>query len=292
MTTLTLTAPAKINLYLDVTARRENGYHDVITVMQSVSLADTLTFTRALENTLTLDTGCELPADDSNLILRAARAYFAASGAPFGVHITLQKNIPMAAGLGGGSADAAATLRALNMLDEHRFSVEQLCEIGATIGADVPFCVMGGTCIGKGIGELLTPVPSRISPFAVIAIAGEGVSTPLAFAALDAAHGNFVNYTPKNSPNDLLAAMAKGDVFTTVNGLFNSFEAVVEPMRPMVTAIKEMMLTNGALAAQMSGSGPSVFGVFATEAEANAAARALTSSGARAFVATFVGAYE
>ena len=291
MTMLTLTAPAKINLYLDVTARRENGYHDVVTVMQSVSLADTLTFTRVLENTLTLDTGCDLPADDSNLIFRAARAYFAASGAPFGVHITLQKNIPMAAGLGGGSADAAATLRALNALDGHRFSVEQLCEIGAKIGADVPFCVMGGTCIGKGIGELLTPIASRISPFAVVAIAGEGVSTPVAFAALDAAHGNFVNYIPQNSPSGLLAAMEKGDVLATVGGLFNCFEAVVEPERPMVTAIKKTMLANGALAAQMSGSGPSVFGVFATEAEANAAAKALIASGARAFSVTFVGAY-
>ncbi len=183
---VTVPAYAKINLYLDVVGKRPNGYHDVVTVMQSVSLSDTLTVTKTAGEGIFLDTGGILPADGSNLIVRAARAYFAESDAPFGVNILLEKHIPMAAGMGGGSADAAATLKALNMLDGDRFSVEQLAAIGTGIGADVPFCVRGGTCLCEGIGEVMTPIKNNLGAALVVAMGVEGVSSPREFAALDA----------------------------------------------------------------------------------------------------------
>ncbi|MBR6727254.1 MAG: 4-(cytidine 5'-diphospho)-2-C-methyl-D-erythritol kinase, partial [Clostridia bacterium] len=131
MDKLTVKAYAKVNLYLEVTGRRENGYHDLVTVMQSITLHDTLTVMRVAGEGILLDTGGALPADDSNLVCRAARAYFAKSGKPFGVAVKLDKRIPMQAGMGGGSADAAAMLRALNTLDGDRFTDAALCEIAA-----------------------------------------------------------------------------------------------------------------------------------------------------------------
>ncbi len=281
--TVTLPAYAKINLYLDVIGKRPNGYHDVLTVMQSVSLCDMLTVTKTAGEGISLDTGGVLPADGSNLIVRAANAYFAASCAPFGVDISLEKRIPMAAGMGGGSADAAATLKALNALDGMRFSTERLAEIGAAIGADVPFCVCGGTCLCEGIGEIMTPIKTTLDTALVVAMGGEGVSTPEAFAALDARYRNFADFSPERTPKPLISALQNGSLSDTVLALFNRFEEVVEPMRPAVSEIKRSLLNHGALAAQMSGSGPSVFGIFADEKAAQQAAEHLTRTGVRAF---------
>lgn len=273
--TVVLPAYAKINLYLDVIGKRPNGYHDVLTVMQSVSLCDTLTVTKTAGEGIALDTGGVLPADGSNLIVRAAHAYFAASGAPFGVDISLEKRIPMAAGMGGGSADAAATLKALNVLDGTRFSIEGLAEIGAAIGADVPFCVRGGTCLCEGIGEIMTPIKAKLDAALVVAMGGEGVSTPSAFAALDARYRDFADFSPECTPETLINALQNGCLSDTVSALFNRFEEVVEPIRPAVSAIKRSLLNHGALATQMSGSGPSVFGIFKNGCDAARAAQAL-----------------
>ena len=281
--TVTLPAYAKINLYLDVIGKRPNGYHDVVTVMQSVSLCDTLTVTKTAREGVSLDTGGVLPTDGSNLIVRAANAYFAASGAPFGVDIVLEKRIPMAAGMGGGSADAAATLKALNTLDGMRFSTERLAEIGAAIGADVPFCVRGGTCLCEGIGEVMTPIKTTLDTALVVAMGGEGVSTPEAFAALDARYRNFADFSPDRTPKALIGALQSGSLSDTVSALFNRFEEVVEPVRPAVAKIKKSLLANGALAAQMSGSGPSVFGIFESEKAARQAAEHLIRTGVRAY---------
>lgn len=281
-------ANAKINLYLDVTAKRKNGYHDVKTVMQSVSLCDILTVEKTAAEAISLNTGGALPADDSNLIVRAAKCYFAASGAPFGVHVTLQKHIPMAAGMGGGSADAAATLRALNELDGNRFTAEELAEMGAAIGADVPFCVLGGTALCEGIGEVITPITTTLDAALVVAMGNEGVSTPQAFAALDARYRDFVDFAPSQTPTALINALQKGSLSDTVGALFNRFEEVVEPMRPAVSEIKRSLLEHGALAAQMSGSGPSVFGIFENERDAERAALALKNENVRAYSCQFI----
>ena len=275
-------AYAKINLYLKVTGRRPDGYHDLVTVMQSVSLADTLTVEPTAGEGITLDCGGALAADDSNLIVRAAKAYFAKSGHPFGVDIRLEKRIPMAAGLGGGSADAAATLRALNALDNNRFTLDELCKIGAKIGADVPFCVMGGTRLCHGIGEQMHPIANNLGGTLVVAISGEGVSTPAAFGALDALYGDFSGVDPAD-PAALLAMLEQGEP-ADVGQFYNMFEEAIEPMRPAVTLCKQTLLDCGALCAMMSGSGPSVWGLFQTEQQAAQAVKVLGEKGARAYL--------
>jgi len=278
-------AYAKINLYLEVTGKRPDGYHELVTVMQTVSLSDTLTVTRCTGGKITLDAGGVLPVDESNLVIRAARAYFAATGAPFGVEMILEKRIPMAAGMGGGSADAAATLRALNRLDGDRFSAEELAAIGAAVGADVPFCVMGGTRLCRGIGEIMTPLDNRLEGHVVIAVGGEGVSTPKAFCELDRIFHNFEGFSAPLAPQNLIDAMKKGDLDAAVPHFFNRFEQVIEGMRPAVGEIKRILCSCGAAVAMMSGSGPSVFGVFSEKEDAKRAVAELKSSGYRAFLA-------
>ncbi len=277
-------AYAKINLYLDVTARRADGYHELVTVMQSISLADTLSVERQAGQGILLETGGVSPADESNLICRAARAYFAESGKPFGVRVALKKNIPMQAGLGGGSADAAATLRALNVLDGDRFTEAELCRIGARIGADVPFCVMGGTRLCRGIGEVMEPVQNRLTGTLVVAIGTEGVSTPAAFGELDRRYHDFCDKRGEVRPAALLEAMARGDLDAAAPHFKNLFEEVILPIRPTVGEIKGMMRENGARSAMMSGSGPSVWGIFESADDAERAKAALLAAGHRAYV--------
>lgn len=284
MSVLQLLAYAKINLYLDVTAKRPNGYHDLVTVMQSISLCDRLTVERTSTEGIFLDAGGVLPADDSNLVCRAAKAYFARSGAPFGVRAELEKHIPMQAGMGGGSADAAAMLKALNTLDGDRFTESELCEIAAGIGADVPFCVVGGTRLCRGIGEVMEPIENCLQGTLVVAVGGEGVSTPLAFGELDRRYHDFKERGAQPRPAALLDAMKKGDAIAAAPHFYNMFEEVIEPARPMVTHLKALLRENGAVAAMMSGSGPSVWGLFADAARAEQAKEALLAAGARAYV--------
>ena len=270
-------AYAKINLSLDVTARRADGYHDLKSVMQRVSLCDVLTFTRR-ENGFSMASDGTLPCDERNLVFRAAKAYFAAAGHEFGVHVDLEKHIPMQAGLGGGSADAAATLCALNEMDGARFDVQTLCEIGATIGADVPFCVCGGTAVCQGIGERITPVVSALQAHVVIAMRGEGVSTPWAFAKLDEKYDTYA--FASNEADARLArvvkALERGDISALDGAAYNRFEDVIEQTRPDVALLKQAL-------ALMSGSGPAVFGLFATESAANSARDTLLEMGAVAY---------
>ena len=280
--TLTVCANAKINLFLDVVGKRENGYHDIVSVMQAVSLCDTLTVSQTSGNEIAFSGG-GLQNDQTNLIVRAAHAYFALRGKSFGVRIVLDKQIPMAAGLGGGSADAAATLKALNALDGNRFTTEELAALGARIGADVPFCVQGGTCLCQGIGERMTPLASAVHLALVVAIAGEGVSTPVAFGLLDRCYQDYAGYASQVTPTALIDAMQRGDSFDTVSALFNRFEEVIEPERPAVSQLKAMLIKQGALGALMSGSGPAVFGVFADDTSAKRAAERLKSMGVRAY---------
>lgn len=279
---------AKVNLYLDVTGKRPDGYHELVTVMQSVSLYDTLRVERTAGEGIVLDTGGLLPADDSNLICRAAKAYFAKSGKPFGVSVKLEKRIPMQAGMGGGSADAAAMLRALNALDGDRFTDVELCEIGALIGADVPFCVMGGTRLCRGIGEMMEPIANNLQGTLVVAIGGEGVSTPAAFRELDRRYGDFAQENEKNAPVALLNAMADGDLNVAAPCFYNMFEEVIEPIRPVVGEIKGMMTAQGARATMMSGSGPSVWGLFEDSVQAERAKEALVAAGARAYTCEMI----
>ncbi len=277
-------AYAKINLCLDIVGCRPDGYHELLTVMQTLSLCDTLRLTREGREVVLVTDG-SLPTDERNLVCRAASAYFAASGDPFGVRVELEKRIPVQAGLGGGSADAAAMLRALNVLDGNRFSTEQLCAIGATVGADVPFCVKGGTQMCEGIGERMTAVHTRLAAHAVVAMKGEGVSTPRAFAALDARYGDFAALaaTARERTDALVRAMQSGELHALAPLAYNRFEEVIEAERPAVRDLKRALLECGAVLASMSGSGPAVFGLFDSKKAAEAAALSLGEQGTQAF---------
>ena len=282
-------ALAKINLSLDVVGRRPDGYHDLVSVMQTISLCDRIRFEKTGGNGMSFSANCDLPADDGNLIFRAAKAYFSAADTSFGLHVELDKQIPMKEGLGGGSADAAATLRALNELDGNRFDLDALCQIGARIGADVPFCVVGGTRLCRGIGEKMQEIPNALHPFVVIVMGAEGISTPQAFADIDRKCGDFKgNVTLAEQRHEEIVDCLKSGKIDTVSGvIYNLFEEVVLPLRPQVCEIKRALRDAGAFAAQMSGSGPAVFGLFEREQQAQAAASLLQARRMQAFVCKF-----
>lgn len=272
---------AKINLTLDVLSLRPDGYHEMDMVMQSVSLSDTLTLTLKDERGLLLRTGRpDLPIDD-NLALRAARCFLQATGrAEQGLVVELTKRIPICAGTAGGSSDAAAVLRALNRLFEEPFSQQELQKLGEKIGSDVPYCVLGGTARAQGRGEALTALPSLPPCFIVLCKPDFGVSTPELFRRIDA--------FPKLGHPDtegILRALAAQDLSQVARKLGNVFEAVLpEAQRKTVQSIRETLLACGALGACMSGTGPTVFGIFEEEELAKAAVQALKQKYSEVFL--------
>lgn len=270
---LSINAYAKINLYLDVHEKRPDGYHDLVSIMQQVSLCDTVSVRRLDSGIVITCTDPSIPTDERNIAHKCARAfldYFKLNG---GAEIHIEKKIPAAAGLAGGSTDGAAVLTLLNRLYGTGADVETLCEIGAKIGADVPFCIMGGSCICEGIGEILTPVVLPKKNYRVlIAFPGNGVSTADAFRALDSTPSDSAGH----SPDDVLAPLKSGEI---PEKLYNSFERAVLPVHPAAVRVKEIMLANGAVSAMMSGSGPSVFGLFSSEESRIPAENALKQAG-------------
>ena len=264
------TAYAKVNLFLDVVARRDDCFHDIKSVMHTVSLADYLTISAETsdETNVNLTTNIEgLSVGEDNLICRAANSYLTRFGINARVDIALEKHIPIGAGLGGGSTDAAATLRGLRRIFGLGTDSEllQICE---SLGSDVPFCFIGGTAICTGRGERMERCESPDYHF-VIAIGEERISTPKAYAALDRKYMNFTpdGYIPRED----------------VSELYNIFESVTDI--DDVRYIKEIMTKNGAEAVLMSGSGPSVFGTFESEDQAKLACNALKAASYTAFVA-------
>ena len=308
----TLTAPAKINLFLDITSRRPDGYHEIAGVMQSISLCDTVTIeiteptgmylcslaahTAGAESITLTCSNPDLPTDGRNLAWRAAEKFFAATGRGCkNLLIHIEKRIPAAAGMAGGSTDAAAVLVGLNDLFGRPLTTDQLCGVGVTLGADVPFCIRGGAQITEGIGEILTPITPMPACDLVVACGGEGVSTPAAYKALDTLYGNFDPdvYTPHaEGLSTLLSALQKGDLTALCGATFNLFESVVLPERPMARGIKDTLLASGAISAMMSGSGPSVFGVFPKgDGSAQKACEMLINQGIPAWVCEPIDAF-
>ena len=285
-------AYAKINLTLDVTSRREDGFHDVLTVMHTLSLCDELTVTVSPSRTPTvsLELSCEhrLPTDDRNIAVKAAKLYQSRAGITDSVAITLAKRIPVAAGLAGGSTDAAATLRALNRIYGKRLSDKMLLSLAAELGSDVPFCLIGGTALCRGRGERIDRLPDLRNLSVVVAIAdGEHVSTPDAYTALDKMYSNFDGSIPTVGAErtaSLIESIKTGRLDTA--SLYNVFEDAILPACPGAAAIKEKMLELGATASLMSGSGPSVFGIFDSDDAAKSAREQLSLLGYRAFFAT------
>ena len=259
-------AYAKINLGLDVIGRLENGYHEVKMVMQTVGIYDELSFEKTEAGiVVTTDSG-ELPTDENNLIYKAAKLMLETYGITEGVRIHLQKNIPIAAGMAGGSTDAAATMKGISKLFELNRPLRELRDLGVKIGADVPYCIMGGTALAEGIGEKLTPLPAAPECFLVVAKPDINVSTKYVYEHLDAE-----GVCEHPDIDGMVKAIEDGSLQGILDRMGNVLETVTVKAHPIIDTIKIRMKELGAVEAMMSGSGPTVFGVFVDEGRAREA---------------------
>lgn len=268
-------AHAKLNLSLDVLSRREDGYHDLCMVMQTVELSDEITLTEEAQAGVRVRTDLRyLPGDDRNLAAVAARKFWEATGCQGkGLSIQIQKFIPVCAGMGGGSADAAAVLRALNDLSGLHLPVERLAQIGEQVGSDVPYCVLGGTALAEGKGERLTPLPALPDCHILICKPSFPISTPELFSCIDCRK---IRCRPDT--DGIVAALKAGDLAGVARRLYNVFEDVLTDRRGAeIAGIKNEMIAGGALGAAMSGTGPTVFGIFDSESKAQSAYQTLKS---------------
>ena len=276
---VTLLARAKVNLMLSVQARRADGYHTLDSVMQSVSLSDRITVTARGEGiTLSCSDPC-VPTDRRNTAVRAAEGFFTAARLPGGADIYIEKHIPYEAGLGSASADAAAVLAALNRLWPGALGEREMSAVALSVGADVPFCMSGGTMRAQGVGEMLTPLPAMPQCTFVIAKGSRGASTPQAYRAVDAA-----GLTPELTADGMCGFLAAGDLPGVAGACENTFTA---PCADGETrAIIASLLECGAYGAGMSGSGSAVFGIFGRERDAKNAAKRIERPGRFVALAT------
>ncbi len=265
----TVQSPAKINLILKVLRRREDGYHDIASLMQKVSLADEMQFAPGRQGISLTCPGSDLPTGEGNLVVRAARALFTEAGFAGGVEIALRKRIPTAAGLGGGSSNAATTLVVLNDLFRFGFDRERLMQIGARLGADVPFFIYGDKARAFGIGEILEPAEIPSGMWVILVNPGFEVPTKWVYQSLNLPLTNTpVKYSiPSFSGASEIAA-----------ALTNDLERVTVSRYPVLAELKEFLLRHGALGSLMSGSGPTVFGLFENEPDTIEAEGALRAS--------------
>ncbi len=269
MDRIIITAPAKINLTLDVAGKRSDGYHDLVTIMQSISLSDTISIERSNLEKITIKCAREdVPKGRKNLAYRAAEAFLEKYGNIFeGLTISISKEIPVQAGLGGGSADAAAVLCGLNRLFETNYSLEELCRIGASIGSDVPFCIVGGTQLCRGIGDVMSAAPPLEDCFIVIGKGNDGISTDEAYAKLDS------------------MGIAESPFPSSYNGTIRSLAAVGMNVFEKVSTtesaaeIKELLNSCGAGYSAMTGSGSAVYGLFTDKPTAELTSRTIRDKG-------------
>lgn len=286
---VTVLAPAKINLTLDVTGKRENGYHDVEMVMQTISLYDrvTVSVTWGEKKPKGIQISCSLPilpADETNLAHRAAVLFYEYTGLTHETtRIHIEKKIPIAAGLAGGSSDAAAVLRGLNQLHESKLSNDALREIGLKIGADVPYCIEGGTVLATGIGEKLERINAMVNCFVVLCRPPFGVLTKEIYEAIDM-------HTGLNHPDTkgMVRALASQNYEKICQKLCNVMQEVTAERHPKVLEIRDLLLRHGAGGALMSGSGPTVYGLFLDENRARTAEKMLRHRFSDVFFAEIV----
>ena len=266
MREIRLRAMAKINLGLDVLGKRENGYHDLRMIMQTVSLFDRITLRMTKASGIRIQTNLGfLPADASNLAVRAAQLLFDEFSLEGGLFIDLEKHIPVAAGLAGGSSDAAAVLFGVNELFGLKLTREQLMERGLKLGADVPFCVLRGTALAEGVGEILTSTRPMPPCHILLAKPPVHVSTKFVFGNLRA--DEILTHPDIDGQ---LKALEDGDLKALADKMGNVLEAVTVPAYPVIRELKAKMMEGGAIGAMMSGSGPTVFGLFDDERAARA----------------------
>lgn len=271
MDRLELKALGKINLGLDVLGRRENGYHDVRMVMQTVYLYDRIIMKKSKTPGIRLETNLYyLPVNENNLAYQAAQMLMDEFHMEEGVSIQLDKHIPVAAGMAGGSSNAAAVLFGMNRMFSLGLSQKELMERGVKLGADVPYCIMRGTVLAEGIGEILTPLSPMPKCYVLIAKPAISVSTKIVYEKLD-------SHEIEDHPDidGILAGLKAGDLKKVAGSMGNVLERVTVDAYPVIDQIKKMMIKEGALNAMMSGSGPTVFGIFEEKATARKAADAI-----------------
>lgn len=258
MDKLELKALAKINLGLDVLGRRENGYHDVKMVMQTIHLYDGVILEKTKEPGIHLETNLSyLPVDENNIAYKAAKMLQEEFEIPEGIRIQLKKYIPVAAGMAGGSTNAAAVLFGMNRMYHLGLTEQQLKDRGVKLGADVPYCIMRGTVLAEGIGEILTPLPPMPRCYVLIAKPGISVSTKTVYEKFDA-----LQDVDHPDIDRLMLGLEQGDLEKVASSMGNVLEGVTIGLYPVIEKIKQVMKQEGALNAMMSGSGPTVFGIF------------------------------
>ena len=272
---ITKKAYAKINLGLDVLGKRDDGYHLVKMIMQNVDIYDTLTFRRTTDGKVTLKANDDtIPVDDSNLICKVARQLQEKYGVTYGAEIELVKRIPVAAGMAGGSTDGAAAYRALNDLWELGLFDKELCELAVKLGADIPYCIIGGTALSEGIGEVLTPIDGKAKYHLVVAKPDIMVSTGWVYTELDS-----TEITRHPDIDAVKAAISEGDVKRMCDEIHNVLEPVTTAKYRVIKDIEKILEDNGAVKAFMTGSGPTVFAVFDNENTAKKGFEAVKKSG-------------
>ena len=269
-----LRAYAKINLGLDVLRRREDGYHDVKMIMQTIQMYDMLEMEKSEKPGIHLTTNLSyIPVNENNLVYKAAKLLMDQYGIEEGITINLNKFIPVAAGMAGGSSDAAATLVGVNKMFQLGLTRQQLMELGVKIGADVPYCVMRGTALAEGIGEKLTVLPPMPPCYVLIGKPGISVSTKFVYTNL-----NLGPDTHHPDIDGMIQALEKRDLYGITNRMENVLEKVTIPEYPVIETIKNHMKAHGAVNAMMSGSGPTVFGIFDDKEKAEYACEKLKES--------------
>ena len=275
MDTIRLKARAKINLGLDVVRRREDGYHEVKMVMQMLRLYDQIDIEKTQESGILVRSNLSfLPTDERNIAYKAAKVMIDQFGLEQGVIIRIEKHIPVAAGMAGGSTDCAAVLYGMNKLFGLRLNQKKLRELGVKLGADVPYCLMRQTALSEGIGEILTPIsPLQDCPI-LIAKPSVSVSTRHVYE-----HLKLDEQTMHPDIDGIVTALAHGDLYGVTDRMANALETVTVPEHPVIDEIKKQMMASGAVNALMSGSGPTVFGIFDDEEKAKKACEDMKASG-------------
>ncbi len=276
MDKIQLKALAKINLGLDVLRRREDGYHEVKMIMQTISLCDELELRRTRQPGIQVRTNLPyLPTNENNLVYKAAKLLQDEFGMKEGVSIQLRKKIPVAAGMAGGSSDAAAVLWGMNRMYGLGLSRTALMERGVKLGADVPYCILRGTALAEGIGERLTALPPMPKCYLLIVKPGISVSTRFVYENL---HANELRPEQHPDVDAMVQALKRKDLKALASGMGNILELVTVPAYPVIEEIRQCILKAGACGALMSGSGPTVFGIFDTQAKARKAVQAVRAA--------------
>ena len=281
---LSVRANGKVNLFLDVLSDGSSGFHKIKSVMQSVSLCDSVTVSVVKDCTTEVEIDCSLPfipKDKRNIVHAASTLFLEEIGSSAKVNIRLQKKIPVSGGMAGGSTDGAAVLVALNRLYGGILPKSTLLSLCEKLGSDVPFCLIGKTALCEGRGEILTPIENNTKLKFLIVPSSESVSTPWAYGELDRVYGDFRGREKENNARlgRLFKALKEANVRGVCDNMYNIFESVIIEQRPLAKRAKELLLQNGAVGAMMSGSGPTVFGIFENEDQRNMAVNALRSEG-------------